>query len=57
MPKITTQDQARQYAFDKQAELSERDLSYSEIATAQAELERLAEEFNLTEEFKENGII
>jgi hypothetical protein len=52
-----TKEQARQYAIDFQVWASEQNLSYSELAEWQAEFERIGIEFDLTEEFKENGII
>ena len=52
-----TQDEARQYAIDWQNWQSEQSLSYSELAEWQAEFGRIGKEFDLTEEFIENGII
>ena len=55
---ITTQEQARQYAIDWQNWVAERgDISYGELAEWYGVFETLAHKFNLSEEFKENGII
>jgi hypothetical protein len=54
---LKTKEEARQYAIDWQQWASEQDLSYEELAEWGAEFERLAEEFDLTDEFKENAII
>ena len=54
---IKTKEQARQYAIDYQKWASEKDLSYGEILHFQNKLTILGERFDLTEEFKENGII
>lgn len=54
---ITTADEARQYAIEWQASQSKGNISYSELAEWQAIFETLADKFDLTEEFKENGII
>lgn len=53
----TTKDEARQYAIDWQNWVSVQNLSYAEIAEWQAYFEMVGEKFDLTEEFKENGII
>lgn len=55
--KIETQDQAREFAIDWQTWQAEQSLSYGEMAEWAAFFEELAERFDLTEEFKENGII
>ena len=52
-----TKEEARQYAIEWQQWASEQDLSYGELAEWGAEFERIGREFDLTEEFKENGII
>lgn len=59
MPKkeIKTQDEARQYAIDWQKWASEQSLSYKDLAEWNAYFLDLAQKFNLTEEFEENGII
>lgn len=54
---ITTQAEARQYAIDWQHKTSEQNLSYGELADWQSYFTELATRFDLTEEFKENGII
>jgi hypothetical protein len=54
---IKTKDEARQYAIDLQKWASKKSLSYGEICRQQDELEKIAKEFDLIEEFKENGII
>jgi hypothetical protein len=50
-------DAARQEAIEWQAEFSEHDYSYGEIAEQQAYFEQLARKYGLVREFKENGII
>lgn len=57
MKHIKTQEQARQYGIDYQNWSSRKNLSYGEIMLFQNKLTKLAEKFNLVEEFKENGII
>lgn len=52
-----TQDEARQYAIDWQNWASDQSLSYGELAEWGAIFSELGERFDLTEEFKENGII
>lgn len=52
-----TQDEARQQAIDWQNWASEQSLSYGELAEYQSYFATLANKFNLTEEFQENGII
>jgi hypothetical protein len=53
----TNAEEARQYAIDWQVWQSEHSLSYSEVLEWQGIFAELAERFNLTEEFRENGII
>ena len=60
----TTQDEARQYAIDWQNWVSEQNttenpqsLYMSELVEWQEIFTELGERFDLTEEFKENGII
>jgi predicted nucleic acid-binding Zn-ribbon protein len=55
--KIKTKEEARQLAIDWQNWASNKALSYEELNEWQNEFERLGQEFNLIEEFKENGII
>jgi hypothetical protein len=57
MRKVTTAEEARQQAIDWQNWQSEQSLSYSELSEWQAHFEELAKKFDLTDEFKENGII
>ena len=54
---IKTADEARQEAIDWQNWISENNLSYGDSANWQGYFETLANEFDLVEEFKENGII
>jgi hypothetical protein len=54
---ITTQEEARQYAIQWQHWAGEQSLSYGELAEWGAYFQGLAELFDLTNEFKENGII
>ena len=53
----TTQAEARQYAIDWQNWVSTQSLSYGELSEWFSIFVELAQKFNLTEEFKENGII
>ena len=55
--KIETQDQARELAIDWQNWQAEQSLYMSELVEWTAFFEELAERFDLTDEFKENGII
>ncbi len=52
-----TAEEARQYAIDWQKWASEQNLSYAELGYWQGVFLALGEKFDLTEEFKENGII
>jgi hypothetical protein len=54
---LKTADEARQYAIDWQQWQAEQSLSYMELAHWQEYWNTIACQFNLTEEFKENGII
>jgi len=54
---IKTEEEAREIAVNFQSWVSEESLSYGELAGYSGFFEELAEKFNLTEEFKENGII
>lgn len=56
MRAIKTKEEARQYATEWQLNTSE-DLSYEELAQAQSDFVKLAERFELEDEFAENGII
>lgn len=58
-----TQEEARQYAIEWQQWLSEQNeigkeptLYQSDLVEWQNEFERIGKEFDLTEEFRENGI-
>lgn len=55
--KVKTQEEARQFAIDWQNWVSGQNLSYGELAEWNARLTDMAIVFNLTAEFKENGII
>lgn len=54
---IKTEDEARELAIDWQGWNSEQSLSYRELNEWQNFFEILAKDFNLTDEFRENGII
>lgn len=54
---IFTAQEARTYAMDWQSWMSNKNLSYGEMAEWEAIFRELAERFDLTEEFEENGII
>jgi len=54
---IKTRGEAQQFAIDYQQWASNQSLSYAEIAEWTELFSKLAEKFDLTEEFKENGII
>jgi hypothetical protein len=61
---VKTKEEARQYAIDWQQWVSEQNeigkeptLYTSDLVEWQAEFERIGKEFDLTEEFIENGII
>ncbi len=54
---VTDADAARQAAIDWQNWASDQSLSYGELAFWNSKLEAIADKFNLTDEFKENGII
>lgn len=55
--KIETAEQARQLAIDYQTWASEQSLSYGELVFYTNKFEEIASKFNLTDVFKENGII
>ena len=55
--KITTAEEARQYAIDWQSWQAEQSLSYGEVAEWQGVFNTLAGKFGLEAEFKENGLI
>jgi len=54
---ITTQEEARQFAMDFQVWVSEQSLSYGELSEWDNVLTDLARDYDLLEEFRENGII
>ena len=54
---ITSADEARDAAIEWSYWVSEQNLSYGELAEWQSFFEALAERFDLTEEFTENGVI
>ena len=53
---IKTKEEARQYAIDWQSGISEVSLSYGELAEWGEVFTELGKKFDLTEEFRENGI-
>jgi hypothetical protein len=55
--KITNAEEAREFAIDWQQWASEQNMSYGELAEWSNILTELANKFDLTEEFIENGII
>lgn len=54
---IKTKEQARQYGIDYQNWASNKDLSYGEVIHFHNKLSKIAEKFDLVEEFRENGVI
>jgi hypothetical protein len=54
---ITTADGARAFAVDWQVWQAGEAMTWSEVAQWQADFTELANKFDLTEEFQENGII
>ncbi len=54
---VKTKEEAKQYAIDWQNWVSEQNLSYGEMMVWQTIFEKVANEFDLREEFEENGII
>lgn len=54
---VKTIEEARQYAIDWQNWAGENKMFMSELADWQNEMERVALDWGLGEEFKENGII
>lgn len=55
--KFMTVDEAREFAVDWQQWASEQSLSYGELALWQGYFTEIGKKFNLTNEFKENGIL
>ena len=54
---VKTAEEARQLAIDWQNWQSEQSLTISELASWTTYFEALAQKFNLTDEFAENGIV
>ena len=54
---IKTREEARQYAIKWQLQTSDKKMYLSELQEWADYFEGLANKFDLTEEFKENGII
>lgn len=54
---VETAEEAQQLAIDWQQWAGEQSLSYGELSEWQGFFETLAKKFDLTDEFKENGII
>ena len=54
---VKTADEARELAIDWQHETSDTDLYMSEVMEYADYFSVLANKFNLTDEFRENGII
>lgn len=52
-----TREEARDHAIAYQAWAATQSQSWGEVAEWQAHFAKLAERFDLTDEFKENGII
>ncbi len=57
LPEIETAEAARNIAIDWQDWVANQSLSYRELNEWSNFFEILAKDFNLTEEFRENGII
>lgn len=54
---INTAEEAREKAIEWQSWAADQNLSYGELAECTGYFTELAERFDLTEEFTENGII
>lgn len=54
---VISREEAREQAIDWQQWQATQNLSYDEILKWQEYFESIAEEYNLTKEFSENGII
>jgi hypothetical protein len=54
---IKTKEQARELAIEWQSKFESYEYGLGELAECQSIFEELGERFDLTEEFKENGII
>lgn len=57
VPSIKTKDEAMQYAINWQNWANQEDLSNQELSQYNDYFYKLAEKFNLIDEFTENGII
>ena len=57
MTNIKTKEEARSKAIDFQSWQTEQSLSWQDVIDWASYFENLAREFNLTDEFLENGII
>ena len=57
LTKVRTKEEAIQIAAEWQRQAGRQTLSYGELAEHQNYFQSLAEKFNLTEEYNENGII
>lgn len=57
LPKPKSAEEARQQAIEWQLQFGEQNYSWQEVADWGGYFEKLAAEFGLTDEFKENGII
>lgn len=55
--KITSQGEARQFAIDWQLWASKQDFDYQEMMDWQDFFTTMASEFDLVDEFAENGLI
>lgn len=51
------QDEAREQAIEWQDWQATQDLSYDELLQWQQYFQSIAKEYNLTDEFRENGVI
>ena len=54
---VKSREEARDIAIAWQHATSEQSMSYGELADFQGYFETLANKFDLTEEFRENGIL
>lgn len=54
---ITTQDEARQFAIDFQHWQENQKMYWSEVAEWADVFQRLADKYNLQDEFMDNGLI
>ena len=54
---IKTKEEARNYAIEKQQQISQSRLSYAEIVKIQNELVKIGVKFRLIREFKREGLL